>query len=137
MNIKVKLEPGAIMPKKAHDTDAGFDLFCPMNLYVAYGTPIDTGVHMEIPKGYCGLVVARSSIYKTGVDCMGVIDSDYRGTIKVVLNAFRKDCNKWYWQKGQRIAQLLIVAVPEVHLEEVTELSETDRGDGGFGSTGA
>ena len=136
MNIKIKLDPGSIKPQKAYATDAGFDLYCPRNLYVAYGTPIDTGVHMEIPPGYCGLVVSRSSIYKTGLDCMGVIDADYRGSIKVVMNAFRKDSTKAYWKKGQKIAQLLIVAVPNVTLEEVDELSETERGDGGFGSTG-
>ena len=136
MNIKVTLDPGAIMPKKAFDTDAGFDLYCPMNLYLPYGKAIDTGVHMEIPKGYCGLVVSRSSIYKTGIDCMGVIDSGYRGSIKVVMNSFKNNYGKRYWQKGQRIAQLLIVAVPDVTLEEVDKLADSPRGNGGFGSTG-
>lgn len=100
----------------------------------------DTHIAVEIPKGYVGLVFPRSSITtKTTLslgNCVGVIDSDYRGTIKFQFRTIflQGGLNKKY-KVGDRIGQIVIVPAPEISFKEVTELSNTDRGTGGFGST--
>lgn len=138
-----KLHPNAVVPKFMTDGAAGMDLTA-----VEWGTePIQgtgeykyiyaTGLAVEIPQGYVGLIFPRSSIHKTGMDltnCVGVIDSDYRGEIKFV---FRKRTEQEaIYQESDRVGQLLIMKLPELEIKEVTELSETNRGEGGFGSTG-
>lgn len=136
MQIKIKrLNDKAILPTKAHATDAGYDLYAASAEYdkglVCYGT----GVAVEIPVGYVGLVFPRSSIANTHLtlsNSVGVIDSGYRGEIKA---KFREDGNNWY-AIGDRIAQLIIMPYPEVTFEEVDELSDSDRGEGGYGSSG-
>lgn len=88
MKIKIELEPGAIMPTKAHEHDAGFDLYLHKIIAEKYWRPyiFDTGVHAAIPPGYVGLVLPRSSINARGIVCpVGVIDSGYTGTIKATL----------------------------------------------------
>lgn len=144
MEIKFKrLSENAVVPVKAHKYDAGFDLTCTNitteinecgQLIIVYHTDIA----MEIPEGYFALFVPRSSIYKkslTLTNCSGVIDSNYRGEI---MGKFRTttDVVPSVYKIGERFAQLLILPVPDVEFQEVDVLSETDRGEGGYGSTG-
>lgn len=136
MQVKIKrLNDKAIVPTKAHATDAGYDLYASSCHYenglVCYGT----GIAVEIPQGYVGLVFPRSSIANTHLalsNSVGVIDSGYRGEIKA---KFRKGGTRGY-NVGDRIAQLIIMPYPEVTFEEVEELSDSDRGTGGYGSSG-
>lgn len=136
VNIKIKkLHKDAVIPTKAHATDAGCDLYATSRHYdnglIIYGT----GVAVEIPTGYVGLVFPRSSIANTLLtlsNSVGVIDSGYRGEI---MAKFRMGGLNAYCV-GDRIAQLIIIPYPEVVFEEVDELSDSDRGEGGYGSTG-
>lgn len=138
-----KLVPEAVEPRKAHGSDAGFD-------FVAVSRELDedgaivygTGIAVEIPRGYVGLVFPRSSVAKMDVvlsNCVGVIDSGYRGEVlakfKFVDPLIKHDVYHWYGV-GDRIFQLVVVKLPDVELEEAEELSESDRGEGGYGSTG-
>ncbi len=144
MKIGISLEPGAVLPTKAHDTDAGYDLYCPeRGHYVTTGHPaiIDTGVHMNIPEGYCGLIVSKSGLnIKKDITCTGLIDAGYTGTIVVKLS---KDPNlktsasgiPYEIEQGDKIAQIIILPVPNVELV-LEQMPETERGANGFGSTG-
>lgn len=142
-----KLNENAVMPHKAHRTDAGFDLVATSrtideNGCVSYGT----GIAVEIPEGYVGLVFPRSSICK--YDCslsnaVGVIDSNYRGEISAKFRPALKISTTIYvsheprfYEVGERIAQLAIIPYPEVEFVESDELSDSERGTGGYGSTG-
>lgn len=166
MKLKVKkLYPGAILPKKAHSTDAGFDLFALESVYVSMpemenkAFAISTGIAVEIPKGYYGRIVGRSGkTLKTPLKVFeGIIDSDYRGEIKIMAEVRRSasydalvgDAENEPWEysgmlplssyivnEDEKIAQLIISPLPDFEVEEVKELSDTVRGDGGFGSTG-
>ena len=141
--IRVELEQHAICPKRATKGAAGYDLFVPDIWRYAFKLSdkyfsIDTGVRIEIPPGYCGLVKARSSFAKNYQMQIlgGVIDSDYRGTISVMFSLSKSD-HIGEIQPGDRFAQLLIVPVVACHdLEVVDALSSTERNEGGFGSTG-
>lgn len=136
LNIKIKkLHKDAVIPTKAHATDAGCDLYATSCHYdnglIIYGT----GIAVEIPEGYVGFVFPRSSIANTNLtlsNSVGVIDSGYRGE---VMAKFRKGGTRGY-NVGDRIAQLIILPYPEVVFEEAEELSESDRGTGGYGSSG-
>lgn len=135
--IKVMLEKGAKMPAKAHPDDAGFDLFA-MEEYAVVPAggfaKIPTGVHIEIPKGYVGLITSKSGLMSKGLTCRGTIDSNYRGAIwAVVYNHGDKD---YAFYKGDKVTQLVILPYLVDELTEVEDLTETDRGNGGFGSTG-
>lgn len=97
-----------------------------------------TGLAVEIPVGYVGLLFPRSSVFKTRyllANCVGVIDADYRGEIKAMFRDLGNGAREY--EIGERIAQLLIVPVPNVEYLEVAELSDTERGTGGLGSTGS
>ena len=138
MKLKVKrLSPTSKLPTKAHDTDAGWDLYADITHPVTIPTnglaTIDTGIAMAIPKGYCGQIWDRSSYGVNGTTKLaGVIDCSYRASVKVVLYSFRgKVINP-----GDKFAQILILPVPEVEIEEVENLDDTERGEGGFGSSG-
>jgi len=144
MNIKFKkLDPRAVMPVKAHANDAGFDLTCTritteLNECGQVVLVYHTDLAMEIPDGYFALVVPRSSIYKKSIrltNCAGVIDSNYRGE---VLGKFMTttDVVPAVFKEGERFAQLLILPVIDAQFEESETLSETDRGENGYGSTG-
>ena len=137
INIK-KTNELAIIPKYAHSTDAGMDLVAvSMNetdKYIEY----DTGIALEIPKGYVGLVFPRSSVSKLDLvqaNSVGVIDSSYRNSIKVRFKKL-KDNGVCVYVPGERIAQLIILPYPMIGLNEVEKLSDSDRGLDGFGSTG-
>lgn len=138
MKIKFKkLNPNAVMPKLGTSGAAGFDLTA-ISLEVTDMTlKYDTGIAVEIPTGYVGLVFPRSSVCKTGLslaNSVGVIDSDYRGSISFVFYK-PMPCIVPYLP-GDRIGQLVIMPIPEVEFVEAEELSETERGEGGYGSTG-
>lgn len=116
--------------------DCGYDLTAVSvnntDLYVEYGT----GIAVEIPEGFVGLLFPRSSVSKYGLvlaNCVGVIDQNYRGEIKA---RFKKVGNGPEYQVGDKVAQLLIMPVAEPEWVEVYSLSDTNRGSGGFGSTG-
>jgi dUTP pyrophosphatase len=141
--IKVKIIKDwsllANLPSKSHDSDAGWDLYSvegsfelqPGERYV-----IHTGIAFEIPKGFVGLIWPRSGLsVKKGVDVLaGVVDSGYRGEVRVcLLNTGSEPCKI---DKGDRIAQILFQEVPEFSLEVVEDFSNSDRGDNGFGSSG-
>lgn len=136
LNIKIKkVTSTAQLPTKAHATDAGYDLYASSCHYEDGMLHFGTGVAVEIPAGYVGLVFPRSSIANTHLtlsNSVGVIDSGYRGEIKA---KFRKGGTRGY-NVGDRIAQLIIMPYPEVTFEEVDELSDSDRGEGGYGSSG-
>lgn len=134
--MKIKLEPNAFCPVRAHRWDAGIDLRSTKNVVIPKleNVIIDTGVRVEIPKGMVGFVKSRSSLMKYGILTDGTIDSGYTGTIKVVLmNASTAD---FYVDAGDKIAQLVVCSCDTSNVELVDELEETERGSDGFGSTG-
>ncbi len=139
INIK-KLEPDAIIPTKGSDAAAGVDLYAPRALAIHPGCNgvVDTGLAIEIPDGYFGAIFARSGMaIRKGLrlaNSVGVIDADYRGSLKVVLHNDTDIIRPV--QEGDRIAQLVILPYEKIEFSEVEELTDTHRGDGGFGSTG-
>ena len=139
MEIKVqRLNSGAIIPTKANLSDAGWDLYAAEDAIIDPSARelISTGVAIAVPEGFVGLIWDRSSMAaKRGVHRFaGVIDSGYRGEIKVCLwNASDRYC---VVNRGERIAQILFQQVPPFTLTEVFSLDDTDRGRGGFGSSG-
>lgn len=136
MKLKIKLDPGAYMPTRAHRTDAGLDLYAMERRLLWPGAVVEmeTGTHIEIPAGYVGDVDAKSSMLARGVLTAGTIDSGFNGAIKVIL--FNVGGSMVQIEKGQKIAQLVIKSIITPELEEVDELEDTERGEGGFGSTG-
>ncbi len=136
--MKVKLNGNAVLPKRAHPTDAGFDLCTPAKVYLdSHGSAIiDTGVCVELPEGTYGVVASKSGLFfKDNIFTTGTVDEGYRGSIKVKLVNLSGEPKKF--EKGNKIAQLIIVPYERPLVSEVDKLSETDRGEGGFGSTGA
>lgn len=136
LDVTFQLDPGAIEPEKAHRDDAGFDLAAPADFCLDASTInlMDTHVHVLIPPGFVGLVLPRSSVSWRGTLCVtGVIDAGYTGSIKVNFYSFLSA----KFKRGDRIAQLVILPLTSVNLipGKVTD-KETDRGEGGFGSTG-
>lgn len=179
-----KLRGDAVMPSKAHATDAGFDLVATSQVFDEHGcVSYGTGIAVEIPKGYVGLLFPRSSVFKTDLslsNCVGVIDSGYRGEVKAKFRPqltfadrngigdgpgdylgtasddigtqvvtfhgrdasypdvdegcepFRPRC----YEVGERIVQMVVMPYPEVEFEESDALSDSDRGEGGYGSSG-
>lgn len=139
MNIKIKkLHRNAVIPSYAKEGDAGLDLTAISeewnddNSMVTY----DTGIAVEIPIGYVGLLFPRSSVSKTSLNLansVGVIDSGYRGSI---MFKYRYLEEGMVYEVGERIGQLIILPYPKIEFEVVEELSDTTRGDLGFGSSG-
>lgn len=113
MELKFKVLDGGILPTRAHKEDAGFDLYSPKNAVLCGGTArIKLGVCVEIPKGYVGFIMGRSSLNKKGVVCLtGVIDSGYTGEIAVVLNTIGTLARI---KKGDRIAQLVVTKLADI-----------------------
>jgi len=137
VNIK-KLSENAVIPTYGKPGDAGMDLTCISEKWEEDNSMVtyDTGIAMEIPEGYVGLVFPRSSISKTSLilsNSVGVIDSGYRGSI---MFKFRYPEEGMIYEVGERVGQIIIVPYPQITFNEVQELSSTDRGEGGFGSTG-
>lgn len=136
MKLKVMLDEKAYMPKRAHSTDAGLDLFSRQRRLIWPGMSVvfDTGVHIQIPEGYVGDVDAKSSLMEKNLLTAGTIDCGYTGSIKVKL--FNLGGGMVEILEGQKIAQLVIKSIITPELEVVDELEDTERGEGGFGSTG-
>lgn len=137
MKLKVVLDPGAIMPTRAHSTDAGLDLYSTVRKVIRPGdyVRLDTGVHVAIPEGYVGMLTSKSGLMGNhGITCRGTIDSGYTGTIQPVL--FNHSGKTYIVEQGQKITQLVIMPIITPELELVDSLEETERGNGGFGSTG-
>ena len=138
--IKVKLlSESASVPTKAHSSDAGWDLYASNTSQPVYPHKrrlISTDISIAIPDGYCGLIWPRSGLsVKSGIDVLaGVIDSGYRGEIKVCL--LNTSDQVVHVHPGDRIAQLIIQKVEDIEFLEVDNLDDTDLGDGGFGSSG-
>jgi len=159
MEIKFKkLIPEAKTPYRKYDVDAGFDLFCTSieekPEYIQY----NTGIAVEIPEGYVGLIFPRSSVTKYDLmlkNSIGVIDASYRGEIMCrffetkeikdyieienagVINMVHNLRNgRKVYKVGERVAQIVFMEIPKITLVETEELSSTERGDGGFGHTG-
>lgn len=151
MQLKVKrLTDTAVLPVKAHQSDAGFDICADEDVTINVGetVTVSTGLSVAIPEGYYGRLKGRSGLTaKTLLRVQeGTIDANYRGEIKVICDIKTKIldqvidgmiyANNLSFKRGERIAQLIIQPLPTVEVEEVDELDDTDRGDGGFGSTG-
>ena len=136
MKIKIKkLHQNAIIPNYAKEGDAGLDLTAVSVEEQGNHITYHTGIAVEIPKGYVGLLFPRSSIYKTNQilsNSVGVIDSGYRGEI---MMKFTRSHDQY--TPGCKIGQLIIMPYPQIEFEEVDDLSDTERGTGGYGSTGS
>lgn len=136
--MKVKLDPGAYMPTRAHETDAGLDLYAKNNAIVwpFSRKAIETGTHIAIPRGYVGLLTSKSGLMRNrGLTCRGTIDAGYTGTIQAVI--FNQSILPRRFRAGEKVTQLVILPIITPKLELVDTLESTERGDGGFGSTGA
>lgn len=140
INLKIKLlDKNAVIPSYAHPTDAGLDITATYyevddNNCLVY----HTGLCVEIPDGYVGLIYPRSSISKYNLmlaNSVGVIDSGYRGELLIKFKMTSNNSKNKVYLCGDRIAQLIIIPYPNVNIELVDELSDTDRGSNGFGST--
>lgn len=140
MEVKIKkLVPEAIVPVYAKEGDAGLDLTATSREINNQFIELGTGLAIEIPKGFVGLIFPRSSISKTDLilaNSVGVIDSGYRGEIKCRFKANKSVDIMTMYSVGEKVAQLIIVPYPQINLVEVDELTDTARGEGGFGSTG-
>ena len=137
MKLRVLLDGGARMPLRAHPFDAGMDLFSRTDTRIpARGSAVfDTGVHVEIPEGYVGFIKSKSGLnVKKNLQAEGVIDAGYTGPI--VVKVYNHGESDVLIRRGDKLTQLVILPVllPELELAEI--LTETDRGAGGFGSTG-
>lgn len=136
--IKVMLDDGAFVPTRAHSTDAGLDLYA-MDGAVIFrdGSHIfDTGVHVAIPEGYVGFLKSKSGLnINSGLQSAGVIDSGYTGSIRVKL--YNHGHEMVQIKRGQKISQLVILPIVTPEIKLVDEMGETERGNNGFGSSGA
>lgn len=135
--MKIKLDNGAYMPERAHEADAGYDLRSPITdrLYAGQAITIDTGVHVEIPRGYVGMLKSKSGLnVKHDIVGEGVIDSGYTGSIRVKL--YNHGSESYMIERGDKISQLVILPIITPELELVDKLEETERGANGFGSSG-
>lgn len=143
LKVKIKkLHPDAVIPKYAHDTDAGLDLSATSKVeeltYIEYGTSLA----FDIPEGYVGLIFPRSSLSKKNLlltNHVGVIDSRFFGEVKFRFKKVDKDRLglDYEYNVGDRIGQLIIMPYPKIEFEEVEELGQSKRGTGAFGSTGS
>jgi len=142
MKVRIKkLNESAVIPSYAKSGDAGMDLVATSiisntSTQITYGI----GLALEIPCGFVGLICPRSSVRKTRLmlsNCVGVVDSGYRGELQATFNKINNDSiSENDYNVGDRIAQIMIIPHPEIEFEETNELSDTERGEGGFGSTG-
>lgn len=135
--MKIKLDKGAFIPVRAHGTDAGADLRSPIETVVpAMGSRvIDTGVHIQLPHGYVGMLKSKSGLnVKYGITSEGVIDEGYTGQIMVKL--YNHSNYPYTVMRGDKITQLVIVPCEYVDFDLVDDLEDSERGDDGFGSTG-
>jgi dUTP pyrophosphatase len=141
VNIK-KIHPNAVIPSYAKSGDAGMDLVATSIIGETLGSiTYGLGIALEIPEGFVGLVFPRSSIRKTNLqlsNSVGVIDSGYRGELQATFNKVQgiDNVERENYKVGDRVCQIIIIPFPPIEFNEVNELSNTERGEGGFGSTG-
>tara|TARA_B100000029_G_scaffold290842_1_gene284420 strand:+ start:177 stop:611 length:435 start_codon:yes stop_codon:yes gene_type:complete len=141
INIKIKLlNENAILPEKQHDSDAGYDLFSIEEVVLKPNeiNKVKTGIALQIPTNYGGLVLPRSGLSsKHGISLIntpGLIDSGYRGELLIPL--INHSINEYKVDRHERIAQLILIESPQVNIELTSDLDESDRESKGFGSTG-
>lgn len=135
--MKIKLDPGAIAPTRAHDTDAGLDLYSREKKLIHPGTSVcfDTGVHIELPKGCCGMLVSKSGLnVRHDITSTGLIDEGYSGSIVVKL--YNHGAREILVRPGDKISQLVVFPVRYESVEIADDIRAGARGDAGFGSTG-
>ena len=135
--MKVKLDKGAYLPTRAHAADAGLDLYSPEEVHIPpkWFATIDTGVHVELPKNTVGMVKSKSGLnVKHGITSEGVIDVGYTGSIRVKL--YNHSDKPYEVKAGDKISQLVVMPILIPSFELVDELEDTERGNGGFGSSG-
>ena len=143
MKVKIKkIHPNATIPSYAKSGDAGLDLVATSVIGETLGSiTYGLGIALEIPEGFVGLVFPRSSIRKTNLqlsNSVGVIDSGYRGELQATFNKIQgiDNVERENYKVGDRVCQIMIIPHPTIEFNEVNELSNTERGEGGFGSTG-
>lgn len=136
--MKVKrLRPDALLPKRAHATDSGADLFAVERTVLPPRavTHVHTGVAVELPQNTSGIIWGKSSVESKGVKAMaGLVDAPYRGELIVCM--YNLNDTEFVFEKGQKVAQLVVLPTLYPDFEETDELTDTARGSGGFGSTG-
>lgn len=135
--MKIKLDMGAFMPVRAHETDAGADLRSPVYALIPAGCSrvIDTGVHIQLPHGYVGMLKSKSGLNAWfSITSEGVIDEGYTGPIMVKL--YNNGDEPYRIERGDKITQLVIIPCEYVDFEVVDKLDDSERGGDGFGSTG-
>jgi len=137
--IKIKkISTDATTPTRSNLSDAGWDLYSSEETHIQPGhrALVKTGIAMEIPEGFAGLIWPRSGLaVKNGIDVFaGVVDAGYRGDVGVCL--FNSSAQEVHIKQGDRISQILFQSIPQFRIVEATELTDTNRGSGGFGSTG-
>jgi dUTP pyrophosphatase len=138
INVK-KLDEKAVIPKYAKEGDAGLDLVATSKdenaMYIEYGTSLA----VELPEGYVGLLYPRSSISKYHLslaNSVGVVDSGFRGEIRLRFKKTSTSIIETTYNIGDKVGQLIVMPYPKIELVEVAELGNTERGEGGFGSSG-
>jgi dUTP pyrophosphatase len=138
VNVK-KLDSNAVIPSYSKVGDAGMDLTITKEIEnTSFSVSYGFGIAMEIPKGYVGLIFPRSSVRNQDLilsNCVGVIDSGYRGELQATFKK-TQGLDSIKYKVGERGAQIIILPYPTIYMAEVPELSNTERGTGGFGSTG-
>lgn len=137
MRVKTKLDDGAFPLERAHATDAGADIRTPKSFVVEGGgsATVHTGLHVETPAGHVTLIKSKSGInIHGGVVCEGVVDEGYSG--EIVVKLYNHSDRPVAFERGDKIAQLLIMPVLYADFEQVEEISGGERGSAGFGSTG-
>ena len=135
--MNIQLDKQALMPVRAHDTDAGLDLLSPVDTVIpAHGAvTVDTGVHIELPVHTAGFLKSKSGLnVKYGITSEGVIDVAYTGSI--VCKLYNHSNMDYEIKRGDKITQLVVMKIDIPELNVVDEFKETERGNGGFGSTG-
>lgn len=144
LKIKIKkLNPSAVIPTKAHDADAGFDLTAISRTTDDHGNWVyDTGIAMSIPEGHVGLLFMRSSVAKKSqilTNAVGVVDSGYLGPITLKMKPIIQDIKYTQarpYEVGERIAQIIILPIPKVEFDITDDLGSSERGTGNYGSSG-
>lgn len=141
VDVKIrKVHPDAVLPQRAHPTDAGMDVTAiSMEMtedYIEY----DTGLQFQLPAGYAMLIFPRSSNSKKDLlmcNSVGVLDAGYTGNLKFRFKLTTEGYTEKIYNPGDKIGQIIILPYPEINFIETEEFDETDRGSGGFGSTGS
>jgi len=137
VQVKIKLDKGAKAPKREYPTDAGADLYANETVLLKHGhwANIHTGVHIEMPKGYFGLLQSKSGLNsKCGITCRGVIDEGYSGEIVATLQNIGRDKKI---KIGDKVTQIILIPCLYADFVEVENIEEGERGENGFGHTGS